>query len=93
MFKSVLILFLFLSYGLLFYTGCEHNIYIIDRFEGEYAVCEDKCGNTVNIHVSDIPENTLEGSVLSKKHDIFVIDINKTDLRRKLIDDIIDSLK
>ena len=93
MLKFTVILFL-LTCSLIFScTGCENDLYIIDRFEGEYAVCEDKTGNTLNIHISDIPENAREGSVLANKCGILVTDDKKTDLRRNLTRGILKGLK
>jgi hypothetical protein len=39
--------------------------YTIDRFEGDYAVCEEKGGGTVDIERARLPEGAAEGSVLS----------------------------
>lgn len=39
--------------------------YIIDRFEGEYAVIELSGGKTVNIPKIILPENACEGSIIN----------------------------
>lgn len=39
--------------------------YIVDRFEGEYAVIELSGGKTVNIPKSILPENACEGSIIN----------------------------
>lgn len=39
--------------------------YIIDRFEGEYAVIELSGGKTVNIPKIILPENAFEGSIIN----------------------------
>lgn len=47
--------------------------YIIDRFEGDYAVCEYE-GQMVDIPKKSIPNQAREGSVLVKLGDVFVLD-------------------
>ncbi len=37
---------------------------VIDRFEGDYAVCETENRKMINIHKNDIPFNAQEGDVL-----------------------------
>lgn len=37
---------------------------IIDRFEGTYAICEDKDQKFFAIEVSELPEGVREGDVL-----------------------------
>lgn len=39
--------------------------YIIDRFEGEYAVIELSDRKTVNIPKIILPENAFEGSIIN----------------------------
>ena len=38
--------------------------FVIDRFEGGFAVCEQEDGSMVNIPNEDLPEGCHEGSVL-----------------------------
>lgn len=39
--------------------------YTIDRFEGNFAVCEDRdTGEMVNFKRDDLPQNAREGSIL-----------------------------
>ena len=38
--------------------------YIIDRFEGSFAVCEDENGSMVNIKLTDIKGRPKEGDVI-----------------------------
>ncbi len=37
----------------------------VDRFEGEYAICEDEDQNYFAIPISELPSGTVEGLVLS----------------------------
>jgi len=39
-------------------------IYIIDRFEGDIAVCENEDRECVDIHRKHLPENSREGSAI-----------------------------
>lgn len=60
--------------------------YIIDRFEGEFAVCEYE-GGMVDIPKRLIPDNAKEGSVLIKQGEVFVLD---TETERALRNRIIE---
>lgn len=52
-------------------TGCRNKrvnqkvFFIIDRFEGDYAVCEGEDSTFFNIPVSLIPSKAHEGSLLN----------------------------
>lgn len=59
--------------------------YIIDRFEGNMAVCETSLGNSVNLTKGLIPGNAKEGDVLIKCGEIFTIDREKTKERKNKI--------
>ncbi len=37
---------------------------VIDRFEGDYAICETENRQMINIRKNDIPFNAKEGDVL-----------------------------
>ncbi|HHW46319.1 MAG TPA: DUF3006 domain-containing protein [Clostridiales bacterium] len=63
--------------------------YIIDRFEGEFAVCEYE-GSMVDIPRRLIPENAKEGSVLVKQEDKFILD---KETEKALRDRIIEKQK
>lgn len=62
--------------------------YIIDRFEGEYAVCELPSGKHVNFSKRMIPQGAKEGDVLIKQGTNFFIDQDQTAERRKKIRDL-----
>ncbi|GAA0127445.1 MULTISPECIES: DUF3006 domain-containing protein [Clostridium] len=62
--------------------------FIIDRFEGEFAVCEKSDRNMVNIKIKNLPKNAREGDVIILKNDIFHIDIEETIKRRKEIEEL-----
>ena len=48
---------------------------IIDRIEGAFAVVHRKDGTTVDIALSELPEDVKEGSVLRKTADGYITDI------------------
>lgn len=62
--------------------------FIIDRFEGEFAVCEKEDRNMVNIKRKDIPKNAREGDVIFLKNDTFHIDVEATRKRREEIEEL-----
>lgn len=50
-------------------------IYVIDRFEGNYAVCENRETEEMkNINIYELPENVKEGDVLRYKNGEYVLD-------------------
>ncbi|MGI6357917.1 MAG: DUF3006 domain-containing protein [Bacillota bacterium] len=57
---------------------------IIDRFEGEFAVCE-RDGEMINIPRHLIPGGAQEGDVLQETPDGYVVDEEATAVRRKRI--------
>ncbi|MBU3157095.1 DUF3006 domain-containing protein [Clostridium estertheticum] len=58
---------------------------IIDRFEGDYVVCEKEDRTMMDIKKSKIPSIAKEGDVLSIDNDVISIDIEKT---KKRLNDI-----
>jgi nucleoid DNA-binding protein len=51
---------------------------VVDRFEGEFAVCEDrKTKQTHNIEISKLPENIKEGNVIKFENGKYIIDETK----------------
>ncbi|MFA5658187.1 MAG: DUF3006 domain-containing protein [Oscillospiraceae bacterium] len=58
---------------------------IVNRFEGDYAVCENEAGELTDIHKSKIPQNAREGSVLSFHGMQLVVDQAQTANRREKI--------
>lgn len=52
--------------------------YVVDRFEGEYAVCEDENRKMLDIKKNKLPEDVKEGDSIVEKDGIYTIDKNKT---------------
>ncbi|MBE5821447.1 MAG: DUF3006 domain-containing protein [Clostridiales bacterium] len=63
--------------------------YIIDRIEGEYAICE-KIANKdiVNIHVSKLPSSVKIGDVISIDNDEIIVDKTSTEKRKEHIEEL-----
>lgn len=56
---------------------------VIDRFEGTFAICEDKEQKLFAIEIAELPQGAKEGHVLEIKDDgTLVLDQTETDLRR-----------
>ena len=56
---------------------------IIDRFEGDFAVCEKEDRSMINIERSNIPQEARPGDVLNIKDGEIKIDIEETNLRKE----------
>lgn len=56
--------------------------YIIDRFEGNYAVCEDEQGSMHDIPKENIPKGAREGNKIELIGREYVVIDNQDDLIR-----------
>jgi len=65
---------------------------IIDRFEGEYAVCEQQDGTFIHIERSQIADAAKEGDVLVRTGDCYRVDAEATAARRAHIRNLFDGL-
>lgn len=65
---------------------------IIDRFEGNFAVCEDENKNIVNIKKEVIPKDAKEGDILVLKENKYIVDYIKTENRKKYIESLTKDL-
>lgn len=65
---------------------------VIDRFEGEYAVCEKSDSTMINIEKKRIPQNAKEGDVLVIDHDKIYINSVKTQKRKQEIEKLTQNL-
>jgi hypothetical protein len=59
---------------------------IIDRFEGDFTICEYPDGSMKNINIKDLPEEVAEGMVLTFDDGAFSIDETETISRKKRIE-------
>ncbi len=65
----------------------------IDRFEGEFAVCENKqTSEMVNIKKSLLPENCKEGDIIKFKNGVYLIDELATQNEKNEIKDMVNNL-
>ena len=60
-------------------------VYIIDRFEGEYAICEDEDRNMVSVKRHDLPDDAREGDVIVYDGENFTIDRDEASRRKERI--------
>lgn len=65
---------------------------IVDRFEGDYAVCEKEDRTMLRIKRHRLPEGTAEGDVLVVDQDRISVDAEETKARRMKIQKMMDSL-
>ncbi|WP_244833848.1 DUF3006 domain-containing protein [Clostridium sp. BJN0001] len=66
--------------------------YVIDRIEGQYAVCEKENGEMINIPLKKIKGNFKEGYILLTDGDNFKIDKKLTVERQKYINQMTDDI-
>ena len=60
--------------------------YIVDRIEGNFAVCE--CIETQEmkeIELDKLPNGINSGDVIKNEDGIFIIDLNQTEKRKQII--------
>jgi len=65
---------------------------VIDRFEGDYAVCEKEDRGMMDIERILIPLESKEGDVISIDDDKISIDIEETNKRKKEIEKLTKDL-
>lgn len=65
----------------------------VDRFEGNFAVCENReTGEFVDIPLSELPENIKEGSMLKFENGKYILDIESTRKEQEEIKNLVDNL-
>ena len=65
---------------------------IIDRFEGDFAVCEKEDRKMIDIERNKVPSTAKEGDVLNIINDKITIDIGETEKRKKEIEELTEDL-
>ncbi|MGI6190193.1 MAG: DUF3006 domain-containing protein [Clostridiales bacterium] len=63
---------------------------IIDRFEGDYAVCQDENKKIINIERGRLPHDACEGCVLLIHNDRIEVDYVETEKRKEKIKKLMD---
>jgi hypothetical protein len=66
---------------------------IIDRFEGEMAVCEKSDRTMINILRQKLPLQAKEGDVINIKGSVFEIDRIATEERKKTVEGLLRELR
>lgn len=75
------------------YIQKTETTFSVDRFEGDFAVCENrKTGEMITIHKSDLPENIKEGSILKYENGTYILDIESTKKEQEEIKNLVDNL-
>lgn len=62
--------------------------FIIDRFEEEFAVCENEKGIMVNVSRNKLPKEAKEGDVLIIENENTYINVEETEKLRKEIEEL-----
>lgn len=65
---------------------------VVDRIEGEFAVCETEEGIMVNICLSDFPFAVKEGSVIYENNGNYELSVVEEERRRKELFELAESL-
>lgn len=65
---------------------------VIDRFEGEYAVCEKEDRTMLNLEISKLPDGAKEGDVIVICNGKIVIDASETQNRKHRLQKLMDEL-
>ena len=65
---------------------------IIDRFEGDFAVCEKEDRKMLDIERDKVPSAAKEGDVLNIINDRITIDSETTEKRKKGIEELTKDL-
>ncbi|MGH4118936.1 DUF3006 domain-containing protein [Clostridium sp.] len=65
---------------------------IIDRFEGNFAVCEKEDKQMLDIEKSKIPNTAKEGDVLNIDNGMITVEVEETEKRKKEIEELTKDL-
>lgn len=65
---------------------------IIDRFEGNFAICEKENKEMIDIEIKNLPEGAKEGDILLISNNRIIIDKAATEKRKKHIETLMDQL-
>ncbi|MDO5518891.1 MAG: DUF3006 domain-containing protein [bacterium] len=68
------------------------QVYIVDRFEEDYVVCEDKVKQMHDFKRSEFPKDLKVGDVVILTDNRFIIDQEETASRAEKIKSLMDSL-
>lgn len=63
--------------------GSEEMKYVIDRIEGNIAICEDENGKMVELDIAKLPLDIKEGSIIIEENSRYIIDEKVTEEKKK----------
>lgn len=67
--------------------------YSIDRFEGDFAVCENRqTGEFVNIPKSKLPKDAMRGSIIIYSDGIYILDSTSTQNEQTELKNMVNNL-
>ena len=65
---------------------------ILDRFEGNLAICETDDRNTINLDRKKLPPDAKEGDILIVDNNTITVSVELTKKRKKEIQTLVDDL-
>lgn len=65
---------------------------IIDRFEGDYAICQKEDESMTDIPKDKLPKNVKEGDILIIENNVIKIDFDATIKRREYLEKLFNEL-
>lgn len=75
------------------YINKTNTLFSIDRFEGNFAICENKqTQEIVNIQKNLLPINATEGDIIRFVNGKYILDIEQTKKEREDIKNLVDNL-
>ena len=66
--------------------------YVVDRYEGAYAVLLDSYGKAFDVLRDELPKDVREGDILNEKEGIYVYDEEQTAKKRAKLQRLSDAL-
>lgn len=60
----------------------EYTKLTVDRFEGNYAVCQTRSGASFDLDIDLVDRNVKEGDVIVCKNGVYVKDAGETDAQK-----------
>ena len=74
-------------------TTNSHSTFTLDRFEGNFAVCENR--NTkemIDIPINKMPKDAKEGIILKTENGKYVVDYQQTRIAKDEVKELMDKL-
>lgn len=65
---------------------------IVNRIEGNLAVCEKSDKSMVDIELTKLPVDVREGDILIEKDGNYKLDLTQTEKRKKRVQDFMEDL-